>query len=94
MTAAHDWLHPPADGWTVEHLATLPDDGIRRELIDGVLHMSPSPTQNHQLIAGRLMAALYERCVDDSPETHADVLTVTAPWPLDLPLSAFAPRPR
>ncbi len=190
MTATQDWLHPPAGGWTVEHLEALPDDGYRRELIDGVLHMSPSPTRGHQQIAGRLMAALYEICPDDfdvtqgvevridrynslipdvlvttahaatrnpsryqthevllavevvspsskvtdratkpamyaeagipsywriethpslvvhtyrldprrhaydAPEAHADVLTVTEPWPVDLPLSAFAPRPR
>ena len=34
---------PPYDGWTTDDLATLPEDGVRRELLDGVLHVSPSP---------------------------------------------------
>ena len=41
----------PVDGWTVDDLSALPDDGVRRELIDGALHVSPSPTSIHQVIA-------------------------------------------
>lgn len=63
MTAA---LHgaPPADGWTVDDLDALPDDGVRRELIDGALHVSPSPTSVHQVIAARLLVALEQTCPD------------------------------
>jgi len=61
MTAAMSDL-PPADGWTVDDLDALPDDGVRRELLDGVLLVSPSPTDIHQIIAGRLMVALEESC--------------------------------
>jgi hypothetical protein len=43
MTAAMSDL-PPADGWITDDLDALPDDGVRRELLDGVLHVSPSPT--------------------------------------------------
>ncbi|WP_433374231.1 Uma2 family endonuclease [Actinoplanes sp. CA-142083] len=53
---------PPADGWTVDDLDAMPDDGVRRELLDGVLLVSPSPTDIHQIIAGRLMVALEESC--------------------------------
>lgn len=61
MTAAmSDW--PPAGGWTTDDLDAMPDDGIRRELLDGVLLVSPSPTNTHQKIAGLLMAALDESC--------------------------------
>ena len=63
MTAALSEV-PPADGWTTDDLAALPDDGIRRELLDGVLHVSPSPSSIHQVIAGRLMVALESTCPD------------------------------
>ena len=61
MTAAISDL-PPSDGWTTDDLDSLPDDGVRRELLDGVLLVSPSPTDIHQIIAGRLMVALEDSC--------------------------------
>ncbi|GLY00784.1 MULTISPECIES: Uma2 family endonuclease [Actinoplanes] len=63
MTAAMSDV-PPADGWTVEDLDSFPEDGVRRELLDGVLHVSPSPAPSHQVIAGRLMVFLEENCPD------------------------------
>ncbi|HEY2947807.1 MAG TPA: Uma2 family endonuclease [Micromonosporaceae bacterium] len=62
MTAALSEFRPPASGWTTNDLDALPDDGIRRELIDGVVFVSPSPTANHQIIAMRLGVALDESC--------------------------------
>lgn len=53
---------PPYDGWTTDDLATLPEDGVRRELLDGVLHVSPSPSSVHQVIAARLLVALEQTC--------------------------------
>ncbi len=38
----------PTDGWTVDDLDALPEDGARRELIDGVLHATPSPAPTHR----------------------------------------------
>jgi Uma2 family endonuclease len=64
MTAAMSGL-PPADGWTTDDLDALPDDGVRRELLDGVVFVSPSPTDIHQIIAMRLGVALEDSC----PET-------------------------
>jgi Uma2 family endonuclease len=61
MTAALSGA-PPADGWTVDDLDALPDDGVRRELIDGALHVSPSPTSVHQVIAAYLTVALDQAC--------------------------------
>jgi Uma2 family endonuclease len=55
---------PPADGWTTEDLDTLPEDGVRRELLDGVLHVHPSPSSVHQVIAMRLGVALEQTCPD------------------------------
>ena len=38
------FLHSPNGGWTYELWETLPDDGNRYEVIDGVLYMSTSPS--------------------------------------------------
>jgi Uma2 family endonuclease len=56
---------PPPGGWTTDDLDALPEDGHRRELIDGILIMSPSPTMPHQSLAWRLAAALDEDCPDE-----------------------------
>jgi hypothetical protein len=61
MTAALNDL-PPADGWTTDDLDALPEDGVRRELLDGVLHVSPSPSSVHQVIAARLLVGLEAAC--------------------------------
>jgi Uma2 family endonuclease len=63
MTAALSDL-PPSDGWTTDDLAALPEDGVRRELLDGVLHAPPSPSRIHQVVAARLLVALEENCPD------------------------------
>ena len=36
--------------WTVEDLETLPDDGLRYEIIDGILQVSPRPVPVHQQV--------------------------------------------
>jgi Uma2 family endonuclease len=42
----------PAKEWTLEMLHALPDDGKRYELVDGELLVSPSPSREHQRVAG------------------------------------------
>ncbi|MET7970577.1 Uma2 family endonuclease [Micromonospora sp. NPDC005305] len=64
MTAALQSDYPPEGGWTTDDLDALPEDGHRRELLDGVLLMSPSPTRMHQTVAMRLGVALEEDCPD------------------------------
>ena len=44
--------------YTVDDLANFPDDGNRYELLDGVLLVTPSPNQEHQVIAARLIHLL------------------------------------
>ncbi len=39
---------------TYADLASFPDDGLRRELIDGELIVTPAPRLRHQRISGRL----------------------------------------
>ena len=46
------------DLWTVDMLDALPDDGQRYELIDGVLHVTPAPSDVHQLVVGVLYSTL------------------------------------
>jgi Uma2 family endonuclease len=58
-------------GWTTDDLDQLPEDGVRRELLDGVLLVSPSPTDIHQIIAARLMVALEESCPEHLQVTQA-----------------------
>ena len=41
---------------TVEDLDSFPDDGNRYELLDGMLLVTPSPNQEHQVVATRLSA--------------------------------------
>ena len=44
--------------WTHRDLDDAPDDGNRYEVIDGVLHMTPSPTTWHQRVIAKLVAIL------------------------------------
>jgi Uma2 family endonuclease len=59
------------DGWTVDDLEALPPDGVRRELLDGVLLVHPSPTDIHQIITGRLAVALDDSCPAEFQVTQA-----------------------
>ncbi|WP_433529968.1 hypothetical protein ACQPYA_27760 [Micromonospora sp. CA-263727] len=65
MTAALHDDNPPSGEWTTDGLDRLPDDGRRREILDGNLIVSPSPTRLHQSIALMLGAALQESCPAD-----------------------------
>ncbi len=57
MTIAEAW--PPAgQPFTVDELDRMPDDGRRYELVDGVLVVSPRPTQIHQVAALRIASTL------------------------------------
>lgn len=40
--------HLRQGGWTLADLDDLPDDGLRYELVDGGLVVTPPPTQQHQ----------------------------------------------
>jgi Uma2 family endonuclease len=54
----------PADPYTVDDLATVPDDGRCHELIDGVLLTSPAPSWSHTRTAARVCILLATACPD------------------------------
>lgn len=48
--------------YTLAYLETAPDDGRRREIIDGGLHVTPSPSRLHQRAVVQLSATLNHAC--------------------------------
>ncbi len=57
----------PRDGdWTLDDLDALPDDGLRYELVDGVLLVSAAPVPRHQRAVTRLAVQLSRSCPDDA----------------------------
>ena len=65
---------PKTTGLTYADLAAIPDDGLRRELLDGELFVSPSPLTRHQ----RLVSYLHLR-LGGSVETHGGCEVFLAP---------------
>ena len=53
------------EGWTIFDLDDLPDDGLRYELVDGSLHVSPPASVGHNFAAFRL-AVLLDLALDDA----------------------------
>ena len=47
MTVTDTVGYRPKDWWTIDDLVELPDDGMRYELVDGSLLMSPAPAPRH-----------------------------------------------
>ncbi len=44
--------------WTYDDYRQMPDDGIRYEVIDGDLHMTPAPSTSHQRASKRIQIEL------------------------------------
>jgi Uma2 family endonuclease len=63
------------DGWTVDDLAAFPDDGLRYEIVDGVLLVSPSPTWPHQRALRELTDLLRAAC-----PPHLEVFFAPLDW--------------
>ncbi len=53
------------DGLTVDDLDAMPDDGLRRELLDGMLLVTPAPQHRHQRALLRLALVMGAGCPDD-----------------------------
>jgi Uma2 family endonuclease len=50
---------PTAQGWTVDDLDLLPDDGLRYELVEGTLRVSPPAPLPHNAVATELAVRLH-----------------------------------
>lgn len=59
-----EWLRPPPEGWTAEHLDELPPNAPRMEMIDGALIMMSPQTDFH----GKVMRRLANALEDHAPE--------------------------
>jgi Uma2 family endonuclease len=64
MVTPADLPGPRQGQWTYKDYAALPDNGQRYEIIDGVLFMTPSPTERHQTVAGRFFRYLAAHIED------------------------------
>lgn len=52
------------DDWTVDDLDTVPDDGLRYELLDGLLLVTPAPKPLHQAAVGEVFVNLRGASVE------------------------------
>ena len=63
LVSTTPWHHrPDMLGFTVADLHALPDDGLRYELIDGSIIVSPSATIGHNTIARWIANILEDAC--------------------------------
>jgi Uma2 family endonuclease len=61
MITSADTVQGPGQGnWTYEDYATMPEDGKRYQIVDGVLFMSPAPNRWHQESVGEIFASLRD----------------------------------
>jgi Uma2 family endonuclease len=59
------WPDRISGEWTIEALETLPDNGLRYEILDGTLLVTPSPTPRHQGAIVELLVLLRDACPPD-----------------------------
>ncbi|MBL7257111.1 Uma2 family endonuclease [Paractinoplanes lichenicola] len=71
MTAATSDM-PPQGAWTAADLDRTPEDGIRREIYDGEIHVTPSPSSIHQALSGFLFYVLSASCPEHLFVTQAN----------------------
>ena len=69
--------------WTADMVRALPDDGNRYEVVYGELLVTPAPRAWHQIVVGRLFAAL-ERYLRDEPAGTALASPADISWGRDV----------
>lgn len=65
MPVTYDEIPVRPDGFTVDDLTELPEDGRHYELVDGTLVVSPAPRWEHQAAVAALSALLRDACPDN-----------------------------
>jgi Uma2 family endonuclease len=65
--------------YTVEDLARFPDDGNRYELLDGVLLVTPGPSEAHQVVASLLLTRLVAGLVGVEARVVSPGVVLRAP---------------
>jgi Uma2 family endonuclease len=63
---------PQATGLTIADLEAFPDDGIKRELIDGELFVSPKGVRRHQRVIALLSKYLTDWALEHGGEVYAE----------------------
>lgn len=76
----HAVVGPPQGQWTYANWESLPDDGNRYEMIEGVLYLTTAPSSFHQWIVRRL-----ERYVGIPAEDQGLALSFPAPIGVSMP---------
>jgi Uma2 family endonuclease len=76
---------PVAPPFTYDDLRSFPDDGYRRELIDGQLIVSPSPIRLHQRCVGELYALLRQAAPPEMEVLPGPIDVVFAPGTVLVP---------
>ncbi|HEX9891398.1 MAG TPA: hypothetical protein VGB28_04995 [Actinomycetota bacterium] len=69
-------IEATATGLTYDDLLAMAEDNIRRDLINGALFVTPSPTVRHQRVVLRLGALLLAHADRHGDEAHAAPLDV------------------
>ena len=64
VVPANDVAGAKQGQWTYQTYATLPEDGRRYEIINGVLYMTPSPNEWHQTTVGLVFRYLATQIED------------------------------
>lgn len=77
------WTPPPQGRWTYQDYKRLPDNGMRYEVIEGELYMTPAPSTKHQ----RLLLALTIRLSDYLKQTPSGELFFA---PVDVRMGGLA----
>src|SRR4051794_31448714 len=100
MTMTDTVGYRPNDWWTIDDLFELPDDGMRYELADGCLLMSPSPSPHHGK-AMHLLRRLLDRQAPGNLAVSSDVgiqigtkYTYFIPDLFVIPMAAFDTHPQ
>jgi Uma2 family endonuclease len=68
-------VRPPSGPYTYARLRTLPDDGLRYEIVDGELLVSPAPRLAHQSCVKNLLLVIARVL-----PPHLDVLAAPVDW--------------